>query len=521
MAAEHERQPTRPGSRRRETGRGRATWPLVFVWSLVACQLAAGALYTYAELGELPHYHDSNAYLELARIMRVDAHRGIAYPFFLAVIDLFGAPTFLNVIPTEHPAAACTAPGRILIVQCIQLAACLAAFAFWLRTAGSVGAPGSASGTRTGGQPGSLVAVCALLATDPLIAHLTLSVMPDALAMAASLVFCGALARVALASAPGRPTAWDGILLFASFTVASLVRPERKLVLTAVTLAAAVAWPWLARRGKIALSRFPARMTLAAGLVALGFAGSLATERLMFRDYGRPGQATIILHARVIFPHLGDIFEALPPDIQQRFRPADVAFYDQHVLNPGPVMERVSAGDEEVAEALSFEIARVAWRERGGAIAFDIARDGVENAVPTPAFYARLFALEQLGVPGYREWSRSDMLPWTRKLMAEHHPRLFATASVVSALTFFTLAGWLVWGWAADRRRPREDRERGALPRALLPWLPTAALVLGNAATFALHADAVSPRYNLTAHAVVLALVYTSALRRAKQEAAA
>jgi len=516
MAAEHERQRASPEGRRR----GRVAWPVVFVWSLVACQLAAGTLYALAELGELPHYHDSNAYLELARILRVDAHRGIAYPFLLSIIDLFGSPTFLHVIETDHPGAPCTAPGRILLVQALQLAACVAALAFWLRTARIVAPPPAAAAARTNDRPASIAAVCALLATDPLIAHFTLSVMPDALAMAASLVFCGALARVALASAPGRPTAWDGIALFASFTLASLLRPEKKLVLAAVTLAAAAAWPWVARQGAITLSRFSTRMTLAAGLVTLGFAASLATEAIMFRDYGRPGQTTIVLHARVIFPHLGDIFDALPPDIQRRFDAQDVAFYDRHVLNPGPVMERVSGGDRSDAETLTFEIARVAWRERGAAIVFDIAKDGLENTVPTPAFYARLVALAQLGVPGYREWSRSDMLPWTRKLMAEHHPRLLAGSLLASGASFFALGGWLAWGWLSGRWRPSKRPNRSALAGALLPWLPTAALALGNAATFALHADAVSPRYNLTAHVIVLAFVYATALRRANEEAA-
>ena len=507
MAAARERRETSPGG----NTLGGTAWPILLVWGLLACQLVLGGLYAIAELGELPHYHDSNAYFELARILRVDAHRGIAYPVFLAILDGFGSPSFLGVIEHEHTGKPCTAPGRIVLVQLLQFAACAAAFAYWLRTAAVV-SPRATTHRRTG--PLAIAAVCALLSTDPLIAHFALSVMPDALAMAASLAFCSALSRVALADPERRTTTRDGILVFAAFTVASLLRPEKKFVLAAAALAAAAVWPLLAHRGALSLSRFPARIGFLAALVGLAFVTTTATEQRTFRDYGRPGQTTIMLHARVIFPHLGDIFDALPANIQRRFTPADVAFYDTHILNPGPVMERITAGDREEFDRLTAQIAQVAWRERGGSIVFDTVKDGLENTVPTPAFYARMLALEELGVPGYRQLSRSDMLPWTRKLMSDHHPRLFAGSLLVAGATFFLLGGWLL-GRRLVGGRVAPER---TWPGELLPWLPTLTFALANAAAFALHADAVSPRYNLSTHAIVLAVVYTNALRVARME---
>ena len=512
MAVAPERRGTPTGSRRAAG----TPWPARLVWGLLGCQLILATLYAVSELGSLPHYHDSNAYLELARILRVDGHRGIAYPLFLAIADVLGSPSFLHVIEHAHPGAPCTAPARIVVVQGLQFIACGGALSYWLRTGRSV-SPHDPNSRRGGAL--AFAAVCALVLTDPLVAHFALSVMPDALAMAASLTFCGALARLVLADPPRQRPSLTGLLVFLSFTFASLLRPEKKFVLLAATLAATAAWPLVARLAAVSLARFPARAGLAVTLSLLAFAASLATERLAYRDYGRPGQKWIMLHARVIFPHLGDVFGALPPDIQAAFSPSDVTFYDQHVLNPGPVMERVTGGDPDASARLGVTIARVAWQERKGQIVFDTVKDGLENAAPTPGFYTRLIALEALGMPGYRTFSRSDMLPWTRQLMAEHHPRLFGASIVLSGLTFLALASWLLArGVAALLDTGRRFPLRAAA-RTALPWLPAVTFALANGAAFALHADAVSPRYNLTTHALVLALLYVSSIRGATQEA--
>jgi lipoprotein signal peptidase len=50
----------------------------------------------------------------------------------------------------------------------------------------------------------------------------------------------------------------------------------------------------------------------------------------------------------------------------------------------------------------------------------------------------------------------------------------------------------------------------------LLPWVPALAFVLANGAAFALHADAVSPRYTIAAHVIWLSAVYASVLAAAR-----
>ncbi len=477
-------------------------WVLI----LLGGQLALGLAYTLAELGELPHYHDSNVYFELARVLRVDAHRGIAYPAFLAAVDpigqLVGEPSFLRAIDNQHAGAPCTAPDGIALVQLLQLALCGAAFVYWLRSRAAVSP--SSDPLRGAGA----LAVASLLLFDPLVSHFALSVMPDALALAASLVFCGALARIATG---GRRPALDGGLLFLAFSAASLLRPEKKYVLLCVAAASAAVWLWIAHRGLHAFVRLPARLAFVAGLVTIGLAASITAERLAFSDYGRPGHGSIMLHARVIFPHLGDVFDALPADVRHRFSQQDVAFYDKHVLNPGPVMQRVTRGDATDAAQLTDQMARTAWRERGPAIAFDTLKDALENALPTAGFYLRMLTFETLDIRGYRQLSRSDMLPWTHQLMTEHHPRLARASLGLSGIVFALLATMALVRWHRESRAAPGI----ALP-ALLPWVPALAFVLANGAAFALHADAVSPRYTIAAHVIWLSAVYASVLAAAR-----
>jgi hypothetical protein len=458
-----------------------ANTPGRWVWVVLAVQLTLGLAYTAAELGQ-------------------DAHRGIAYPVFLAAADrLGGSSSLLRVIPNEHPGAPCTAPDGIALVQLLQLALCGVAIFYWLRTRDA-----TAPGPPALGAPAAL-AIAGLLLFDPLIAHFALSVMPDALAMAASLVFCGALSRTVIGDR-ARPR--DAMGLAFAFAAASLLRPEKQYVLLCTALASAAAWYWIARQGLHDFTRLPARLGFAGALLALASAASVTTARSVFVDYGRPSQTSIVLHARVIFPHLGDVFDALPEDVQRRFSESDVAFYDRHVLNPGPVMARISGGDGAEAARLTSEMARTAWRERGGAIVFDTAKDWLENALPTLGFYPRLAALESLDVPGYRRLSRSDMLPWTHKLMTEHHPTLALTSLAVSGLVFVLLA-------VASLRRWRPgDAALDTSVATLLPWIPAIAFALANGAAFALHADAVSPRYTVAAHGMLLAAVYASVLGR-------
>jgi len=474
-------------------------WVLV----LLGGQLALGLAYAAAELGELPHYHDSNAYFELARILRVDAHRGIAYPAFLAAADrLGGAPSFLRVVANQHAGPPCTAPDGIALVQLLQMLLSAAAYVNSQRSQAAV-----SPSTSSLGWAGSL-AVASLLVVDPLVAHSALSIMPDALAMAASLVFCGALARVAIGGQ--RPTR-DGTWLFLAFSLASLLRPEKKYVLLCVAAASAAVWLWIAHRGLHTFVRLPARLAFAGGLVVLGLAASVTTERLVFSDYGRPGHGSVMLHARVIFPHLGDIFGGLPADVQRRFTESDIAFYDEHVLNPGPVMERVSGGNAAEAEQLTDQMARAAWSQRGPAIVFDTLKDGIENALPTLGFYPRMLTLEVLDRQGYRKLSRSDMLPWTHERMTEHHPELAHASLALSGIVFTLLAAAALVRWR------RESRPAGgAVASALLPWIPAIAFALANGAAFALHADAVSPRYTVTTHVMCLSAVYASALATAR-----
>jgi len=501
MAGDPPSAATTSGSAARSSGSRPPGLVAGLLTGLLLCSLASGLVYAAAELGQLPHYHDSNAYFELARILRVDAHRGIAYPAFLRILDaLTGPPSMLAVIENEHPGAPCTAPADIIWLQILQLVVCAAALAYWLRTSRATLGERADRLTRLSMAP--LLAVAALVLLDPVVSHFAMSAMPDALAMAASLVFCGALARILLGTnAPGR----TGVLLFAGFTAASMLRPEKRWVLLCVLLACALLWVFARRLSAASLARF----AYAGLFLALGLSATIMTEQLAFRDYGRPGQGTIILHARVIFPHLGEIFEDLPPDVRTRFTPRDVRLYDDDLLFPGFVMEHVTRGNTQDAAELTAIMARTALRSRGGAIAFDTLKDGIENTLPTPGFYTRLLAIHRYEDDDYRQFSRSDMTPWTHRRMTEHHPRLAHASLAISGAALALLALTAMWRAGTAVR----SGTRSIPIEAVLPWAPSVFFALANAAAFALHADQINPRYTLTAHAMLLALLYTGALR--------
>ncbi len=467
---------------------------------LLAVQALAGLLWTAQQLGELPHYGDSNEYLRLAGTLRVDAHRGILYPAFLAGVDRISpGQTMLRPIATEHPdGVPCPVPGGVLLVQLLQLALCGAALLYFFATFRAV--------LSDAWRPSRPVMwwLCALVLFDPLVAHFALSIMPDALALAATLVFCAALVRFGLGLGAPAPAA---ALLLLSFLASATLRPEKGWVLIGVAVASAAAWGWLGRRRRVAW--VPRQVLVSLGLVVLGMALAGLSQRAVHRDYGRPGQAEIVMNARIVFPHLADIHPALEPSTRALFSEADLAEYDKHVLNPGPVLRRVAKGDREVARRLTRELAGVALQQRAGAIAFDTVKDAVENALPGLGWYGRLAAVRVYGIRNYASFSRSDGTPWTARLMRRHHPRSTRAFVGLSALSGAVALGILVSLLVS--RRLRVD------PQGWAAIAPCALFALGNGLLFAVHADQVNPRYTIGAGAMQLAALYALALAWARR----
>jgi hypothetical protein len=94
---------------------------------LIAIQVILGVTWTVQNLGDVPHYGDTQEYLQLARTLKVDLYRGIAYPALLAAVNHFSGGDMLA-----------TDDGRtrgwsgFLILQLVQLMASLGCLAYSL-----------------------------------------------------------------------------------------------------------------------------------------------------------------------------------------------------------------------------------------------------------------------------------------------------------------------------------------------------------------------------------------------------
>ena len=162
-----------------------------------------------------------------ARDGKVQNHRGFGYPLVLAALDrIHPGPSFLRKIQWEKPPDPCAAPPALVIVQWLQIAVCALALAYLVWTAIDLDFVRERFGRAGAWAAGGLLV--ALVLFDPLVTHMNLSVMPDALALAASLAFCASLADLGMRrSRPAIPA----LILVSAFALASSVRLEKIWIL--------------------------------------------------------------------------------------------------------------------------------------------------------------------------------------------------------------------------------------------------------------------------------------------------
>lgn len=447
--------------------------------------LLLGALWTAENLGSVPTYKDTRQYLRLARELKVDRYRGIAYPGLLAAVDRM------------HPGATILRPRAqgqswVQLAQIFLSVLGLTYFAAVLMSLRRRESERSAWSSRLW-----LVLWVLLMALDPLVSHFGLSLMPDALALSASLVFCAAF--TSLLTKPSK--IWIPIVLLAvSYLVLANTRAEKNLVLlaTGVTTIAASWWLRRASGGTRGASR--SRLLIAGAVVSLGFAATLAVQQATYRPQGRMPMGEWLLHHRIIYPHLTEVYDKLPDQLKERIPPRKARRYDRKITGPRRVLKTIS-GNSEDRKQMAHELAAIVVRERWPTIAFDIGRDSVENVFATLSFYYRLGVLAVGGEELSQRWFRSGGSRYTYTKLSEEKPGL-SLAYVVSAALL--LLASIVASVVVLRRRGLELRRN--LPGGLEPWLPVASFCLFNALAFSLTADLVHIRYTLLAHTVFTGL---------------
>lgn len=458
-----------------------------------------------ASSGEIPRYWDSRHYLILAERLRIDAYRGVAYPYLIAGYDrLRGEPRVLRPWLWEprpdHPDEPYAFAG-LGALQALQAAACAAAIAWFLHVLVDLRFLGSPRARWAG-----FALLFALLWLDPLVVHFDMAIMTDSLALSASLAFCTALARLAQPDARDGPRAVAAGVLVPSGFLAGTLRPEKAWVMLGTAIASAALWElWRRRFGGPATRR---REGLAVALALLCVVAVLATHRALHQPGRRWPLSISILHLRVIYPNLERIYDALPPGPQQLLSREDAADYDRHINGARDVMMEKTRGRAALLEPITRAMAKTAWRLRGPWIVLDALKDAAENLVPTASFYARLAVVLSLDRDARLQRMHGGSW-WTWRKLRERTPPL-ATAALATGGATFALALAASLAGLVCRRR---GADAGPPIASARDWIPVAAFCATNGAAFAVTQDLVIIRYALAAHVALLALVYAGALR--------
>jgi len=472
--------------------------------------LGLAAAWTVANLGDIPHYGDTMEYLAVAngRLER-DAFRGPLYPALLRGLDALDGPApFRAPMAWERVReAACRGAPVLAVLQVGQLLLCALALVCFVR---ATGPSPSVHRVLPAGQERWLVA---LLLFDPLVAHFSLAVMPDSLALSASLLFLvGSIHLARMRTRPHQLAA--ACVALVSFLVAAGVRPEKRVVLIVTLFLTGLVWfAYRHRRGMLPEPRAWRRagaLLVCVGVAALAIRPGTSDERSgTSRSDERSGTSrwdlsTTILHQRVIWPHLTEVYDKLPASVQERIPRPLARFYDERIHNPWGVFNGTLQADEQERRALTRVIVPVVLAERWPELLQDVAGDLIENVVATPSYYARLGAWMAQGEPRSAFERSFEATPWTYFTFAWHHPRLSrvyagAGAAVTGAAFVLALVG-------IRRRR---------LPAG--PWwgivaVPVGLFLVTNAGAFAASANLVHIRYALAAHVVGLLWVYRAAL---------
>lgn len=381
--------------------------------------------------------------------------------------------------------------GSLEPVFLLQAASNLAALVFFAfttcaRTGMSAFAQHRRSGTR---RIASLALAALLVFFDPLIAHYNLSILPDSIALSASLCFCACLTLLA----PERPRcsllALSGLALFAF--VAAGLRPEKWMVICTTVFACVGVWSWRARRGGPPLPW--TRAIAIAGAVLVGAVGSQLIQLGLTNAPHRWPLALTVVEQRVVFPNLAAVHDALPGHLREAVPRHLAEKHDVSLVDARSVIRRLPGGDafrREFVSAAALEVVRA----RSHWLAFDLARDTFENLFPTFSYPVRLFASSAVG---------RDLTEGTRFRLAQSHPLLTA---IYERIAWLFLCAALVWVAVVLFR---DGGRRGA--GASSSWFPAVLFAAINAVAFSVAADFTVVRYAIFAHAATLLALYAFA----------
>jgi hypothetical protein len=476
------------------------------VGALLALYLLVGAVWTASNLATVPPYGDTQNYLLHMRDLEVDAYRGFAYPLLLAgTAKITGSRDRVVEFKWNNAIAKTSGPpptpAGLTAVEIFQLVASFCAIAYFMLV---VVSPASRPlSTR------KFVLLLALLFFDPLVAHFNLSVMTDGLALAASLAFVAALTDAVVNQR--HPRLGLVVLATSSFLLVGL-RPEKRYVVLATVLTAAIVCHFWAR------PQMRRASWLACGVALAAIVASLGVQSYFEKPSRRPSVWTTIVHQRIAYPHLGELYPLLPEQWKSRLTGEMVSRYDSHVNRARTVVNQMVAGDDELRDLFTQDLARLALRHKGLAITLDIGKDSLENFLATASFYGRLAFRRLAGEGEFEARFQADGSHWTYTRLAAHSPLLSCLYVGLAAANLVAIVALIIASRQRFSIRRGERASVVATPNAavwqatLSRWLPVIAFSAFNGIAFAATADLVHIRYVLIAHVAFLTAIYSHAI---------
>ena len=466
---------------------------------LIGACCAVGLAWTVLNLSEVPHYGDTNAFLWRAKALEIDEYRGIVYPILLNLAGrvCLGSNLLDSNLPRhlnweDAPYAPCRAPAGLACVQLFQIAVSAVCIGYFL----FVVMPAASSRRR-------LVLLGALMLLDPLVNHFNMALMTDGLTLSFSLAFLAALVDLARRRSP----TWLATgVLFATFVLAAGLRVEKKWVFLATIVVTVVVWSLLERR--FPGTNYPRKTALAVGLA--GLLGVNAVFALTFKAQVGWSTAEMLVHHRVIFPYLPEVYDQLPERAKALVKPRQAEAYGRSLNRYKRMIRRATAGRPELRDQLRDDLAITVLRERWPHIAAALVRDSVENTFATLSHYGRYTLRTLAGDDVFHIFFDADGTLWIHDRLRMHHPR---TSHVYLWLSGTLLAAALLsYAFGIRRHARRNIQNLREDPDLAVLAVPMLAFVLLNAALFALVQDIVQIRYTLGSHALLIGLVYSHLL---------
>ena len=473
--------------------------------------LCVAITWSVANFRDIPHYGDTLYYLDAARDLKVSEHRGILYPVLLAgagelcLEKGLAQPAPWLAEGTRHDRFTHLVPAGLSCIQVLQVTLALFSLAYFLYVV--VGHELARAGTDSREGRTILGLLICLLLLDPLINHFNFAVMTDGLALAASLAFCAALTDLGVRKTSPRLA---GIILFISYFVAAGLRVEKKWVLLATLLMSAGVWTLMNRGTEARLHpTWRRRLLVAFVLVCVGLFTTNIIHDTAYKKSSWMSLGDAAIHLRLIFPHLSEVHDDLPPRAKQLITKRDAFFYDRNINNPQKLIPRVTGGDDELRRQLTRDMVETVIPRKWRLILLDTVRDGFANLFSTASFYSGIVAWKLGGNDLFEQWFFPDATVWNYQRIAFHHPRLSAVYMLVSlALLSFCMP-------IALRRAHRcvtlQSWRKTASEMAV--WVPVITFWLLNAASLAVTVNIVNVRYTLISHALLLVWIFTPAVK--------